>query len=124
MIAVMPNIPSNMVAFRALGEVTKNDFEEVVMPAVDDLVKKTGELNYLLQIDTELSNFTAGAWWQDALLGIKKLTKWNRAAIVSDSEGIGKFTSIFSVIMPGEFKAFKKDELSRAIEWVSDNAAI
>jgi hypothetical protein len=119
MIIVLPNTPSNIVAFKALGEVTKKDFEEVVMPAVDNLVKKTGKLNYLLEIDTELSNFTAGAWWQDALLGIKKLTKWNKAAIISDSEGISKFTTIFSVIMPGEFKAFKKTELNKAIEWVS-----
>lgn len=116
-------MPANMVGFRARGEVTKKDFEEVVMPAVDFLVKKTGELNYLLEIDTDLSNFTAGAWWQDALLGIKKLTKWKRAAIVSDSEGISKFTPIFSAIMPGEFKAFKKEELNKAIEWVSGDAA-
>lgn len=110
-----------MVGFKATGEVTKEDFENVVMPAVKSLVAKQGELNYLLLIDTELKNFTAGAWWQDALLGIKNLTKWRRAAIVSDSSGISAFTNIFSVVVPGEFKGFKPSELDDAIHWVSAN---
>lgn len=114
-----PVIGPNMVGFIATGEVTKNDFENVVIPAVDEVVQKTGELNYLLVIDTALKNFTAGARWQDALLGIKKITKWHRAAIVSDSSGINTFTNVFSVVVPGEFKGFKPEELKDAISWVS-----
>lgn len=119
MITPLSNIPDNMVAFTASGEVTKADFENVVIPAVNKIVEKTGELNYLLVIDTALKNFTAGAWWEDALLGIKKLTKWRRAAIVSDSSGISVFTKVFSMVMPGEFKGFKPEELDEAINWVA-----
>lgn len=115
----MDGVPDNMVAFMASGEVTKDDFQNVVEPAVQQAVKATGELNYLMVIDTSLKNFTAGAWWQDALLGLKRLTKWHRAAIVTDSAAINTFTNIFSVIVPGEFKGFKPSELDRAIAWVS-----
>ncbi|MBC7827794.1 MAG: STAS/SEC14 domain-containing protein [Chitinophagaceae bacterium] len=119
MITPIPNIPGNMVGFIATDEVSKEDFEKVVMPAVDRIVEKTGELNYLLVIDTSLKNFTAGAWWQDALLGIKKIMKWRRAAIVSDSSGIITFTNFFNVVVPGEFKGFKPEALDQAIQWVS-----
>ena len=37
----------NIVAFRALAEVTKEDFVTTVTPAVEHLVKQTNEINFL-----------------------------------------------------------------------------
>ena len=96
MITEIKEVPTNMVAFRATGEVTKEDFEKVVFPAVEKVVERTGELNYLLLLQTDAKNFTFGAWWQDVILGLKELFKWRRAAIVTDSESIIRFTHIFS----------------------------
>lgn len=122
MIERLKDVPGNLAAFRATGEVTQDDFKNTVMPEVELMVEKTDKLNYLLLLDTDIKNFTAGAWLQDVLLGIKNLMKWNRAAIVSDSENIIKFTDAFSVAMPGEFKGFKKTELQQAIDWASEKA--
>lgn len=119
MIESLKNVPANVAAFRATGEVTQDDFKNVVIPEVEQLVEKIGKLNYVLLLDTDVSEFTAGAWLQDALLGIKNLTKWNRAAIVSDSEGVKKFTDAFSLAMPGEFKGYRKAELEQAINWAA-----
>lgn len=119
MIQRISSLPENMVGFRAVGEVTKDDFDHIVFPAVNEIVEKTGQLNYLLVIDTSLENFTAGAWIKDAILGIKNLTKWHRAAIVSDSTAIKKFTDFFSVLIPGEFKGFDHENLQEAIDWTS-----
>ena len=54
------------------------------------------------------------------MMGIKHLTKWNRAAIVSDVEGIRNFTNFFSYLMPGEFKGFEHKDLQQAIDWVAE----
>ncbi|RZJ67130.1 MAG: STAS/SEC14 domain-containing protein [Flavobacterium sp.] len=119
MIVQIPGLPENMVGFRADGEVTKDDFE-IVKHQVANLVEKTGKLNYLLFLDTSPKEFTMGAWIEDALLGIKNITKWNRAAIVSDSEGIIGFTDAFSKVMPGEFRGYPKADYDAAVEWVSE----
>lgn len=119
MIEILTDVPANVAGFRAVGEVTKDDFKTVVLPIVDEIVIRTGELNYLMIIDTELKNWTAGAWVQDAMLGIQELTKWNRAAIVTDSEALNTFVDIFSVLVPGEFKGFLLEELPQAVRWVS-----
>ena len=111
--------PDNMVAFRATGEVTKEDFVNIVIPQSKAAMEQNGELNYLLVLDTDLKNFTMGAWIQDAALGLKALTKWNRAAIVSDKESIRTFTDVFSKFVPGEFRGYEHDELEEAIAWVS-----
>ena len=117
MISIINDAPENVAAFNATGDVTKEDFENLVIPYVKNKVEQFDELNYLLYLDTDLSNFTMGAWLQDALLGIKNLSKWNRAAIVTDNEGVQNFTNIFSVLMPGEFKSFPKENLYNALYW-------
>lgn len=111
----------NIVAFRALAEVTKDDFLTAVIPAVEHLVKQTNEINFLLVLDTDIENFTTGAWIQDALLGLKHLGKWNRAAIVTDTDEIISFTNGFSFIVPGEFRGYKKVEFNKALNWVEGN---
>ena len=117
MITVLPNEPANVAAFKASGKISKKDFQNLVIPHVEAKVNTFEELNYLLYLDTDLDQFSAGAWLQDVFLGLKNITKWNRAAIVTDKEGIQQFTDIFSVIMPGEFKGFDKDELGLALQW-------
>jgi hypothetical protein len=120
MVHLLTDLPHNIVGFKAVGEVTENDFKVTVLPNVQKLIDKTDSLNYLLVLDTSIKNFTAAAWWQDAILGVKHLTKWKRAAIVSDVEAIRVFTNIFSVLIPGEFKGFKHEELQEAIDWVAE----
>jgi hypothetical protein len=120
MITLIENLPENMVGFRATGEVTEEDFNNVVIPKVQEAVDKTGKLNYLLVLDTSIKNFTVGAWMKDAYMGIKHLIKWNHAAIVSDVESIRNFTNTFSIMIPGEFKGFEHKDLQKAIDWCSE----
>jgi len=121
MIIQLENLPANMVGFRATETINEQNFTDTVLPAVKKIVEKTGELNYLLVLDTSIKNFTIGAWMQDTLMGIKNITKWKRAAIVSDLDSIRLFTNAFSVVIPGEFKGFKHAELDKAIAWVSQS---
>lgn len=124
MIQKINSLPENMVGFRAVGEVTKEDFDQIVLPAVKESVEKTGQLNYMLVIDTSLENFTAGAWIKDAILGIKNLTKWHKAAIVSESVAVKRFTDFFSLLIPGEFKGFNHEHLQEAIDWTSETVPV
>jgi hypothetical protein len=120
MIEYLDYLPKNIAGFKATGEIIEYDFSQTVMPKVQELIDKTDTLNYLLILDTSIGNFTLGAWWKDALMGIKHITKWNRAAIVSDVEAVRTFTNIFSFFIPGEFKGFEHKDLQEAIDWVSE----
>lgn len=117
MITIIQDAADNVAAFKATAQVTKDDFENVVLPHVKSKVEVYDELNYLFHLDTKLEEFTVGAWMQDAWLGIKNLTKWNRCAIISDEEGIHKFTETFNKLMIGEFKAFTTAQIGVAAKW-------
>ncbi|MCP9752224.1 STAS/SEC14 domain-containing protein [Ferruginibacter sp. HRS2-29] len=45
-------------------------------------------------------------------------TKWKKIAVVSDQSGVEKFTDFFSVLVPGEAKGFKPEELEEAKQWI------
>jgi hypothetical protein len=115
------DLPANVIGFKALWDVTRQDFEEVVYPCVQNYVEKMGQTNYLLVLNSSVRNFTFCAWLKDVLLVIKNLTGWSRAAIVTDSKALKMLTSVFNFFIPGEFRGFEHSELRRAIDWVSGN---
>jgi len=121
MIYQIIDLPPNMIGFKASWQVTKKDFDEVVIPCVQKHVEKMGQINYMLVLNTSIKNFTFCAWLKDVLLGLKNITKWNRAAIVTESRAVQIFTKIFSFLVPGEFRAFTHDEMQHAINWVAES---
>jgi hypothetical protein len=119
MLEVMNEVPPHVVGFRAKGEVTKEDYENVLIPAIDKAAEQFGSLHFLMVLETDVSNFTLGAWMDDAKVGLKHFTKWHRMAIVTPQKGVEKFSDLFGIVVPGESKGFSPDELHEAIEWVS-----
>ena len=51
MIHFLENLPSNIVGFKATGEITEADFTDTVLPKVKALIDKTDKLNYLLLLE-------------------------------------------------------------------------
>jgi hypothetical protein len=119
MYQILDDVPANVVGVRAVGNITKEDFENVLLPAFEDLAKRTGQVNFLQLLDTDIKNFTLGAWIDDMKAGLKHFTKWNKVAIVSDQKGVNKFSDLFSYVAPGEFKGFPIAEYEEAKKWVS-----
>jgi hypothetical protein len=124
MIYQIIDLPPTMVGFKASWDVTKKDFDEVVIPCVKKHVEKMGHLNYLLVLNISIRNFTFGAWFKDMMVELKHLCKWKRAAIVTDSSAIKYFANIFSFFMPSEFRTYTHDQLKKAIAWVSGDVSL
>jgi len=119
MLSIINNLPKHVLGIRASGKVDKEDFEKILIPALDDLVKRKGQINYLLQLETKVKNFTMGAWFEDAKIGLKHFTKWHKIAIVTAEKGIEKFSDIFGIAVPGESKGFPLEQLEEAKQWVA-----
>jgi hypothetical protein len=116
----MNGLSGYTVGFTLTGEITKDEYDNVIMPAVKEITDHSSTLNMLLVINTDLSNFTVGAWMKDALLGLKNLIKFHRVALVSDSQIVKNITSMANLVVPGEYKNFLMTEESEAKVWVSE----
>ncbi|QHS56786.1 STAS/SEC14 domain-containing protein [Mucilaginibacter sp. 14171R-50] len=119
MLQFINDLEPHVVGIHATGEVTKEDIENVLMPRIDELVARQGEINYLLVLDTDVQNWTMGAWWNDIKVGLKNFTKWNKIAVVSDQKGVQWVTDAFRFFVPGNSKGFSLAQLDQAVEWIN-----
>ena len=71
MITRIKELPDNMVGFLATDRSFSKRFYRRSNARVEKFIEKKDKLNYMLVIETDLSKFTAGAWFQDAMLGVK-----------------------------------------------------
>ena len=119
MLSLMENMPAYVAAFRATGEVDKDDYATILIPTLERVDKEHGHLHMLMVLETPVKNFTLGAWLQDALIGLKHFRGWKKVAIVTDESGVETFTDKFTSFIPGETKGFKLSELEQAKKWVA-----
>ena len=119
MLQFIKDLPDHVVGIRAMGEVDKKDYEEVLIPRMEELVKREGEINYLLILETDVQNFSAAAWWQDFKLGLRNFTKWNKIAVVTDQKTVEWLSDALKHFIPGESRGYSSGQLNEAIEWVS-----
>ncbi|KRD61004.1 hypothetical protein ASE40_05460 [Flavobacterium sp. Root935] len=109
------------VAFKSSVELTADDYKTVIAPAVKSLSEKFNEINFLFFIDGEFPDFIMPVWVEDALIGLRNFGKWNRTAIVTNSQKVQSFARSFSFIVSGELRTYSKDRLKEALLWVSGN---
>ena len=119
MIEVIQGLPAKVAAFRATGSVTEDDYIKVVNPLCDKVYKEFGKINYLMDIDTPLSNYSAGAWIKDLILGFVYFTEWRKIAIVSNLKGVKSFTNFFGKLVPGKARGFGSEDIDAAKQWIS-----
>ena len=110
---------ADVAAFKVSGEVTKDDYDQVILPVVENITSKNDHLNFLLILNTDLKNYSWGAWMEDALVTLKNQAKFRKVALVTDSETVKKVTTFGAHFIPGEYRTYKLAEEQRALNWVN-----
>jgi hypothetical protein len=120
MIEKISNLPDNVLGFTAKGTVTANDYESVIIPAVEALFSRYPKVRFLYHLGEDFSGFEAAAVWDDTKLGLKHLTGWERMAVVSDMNWIRGAIRVFGLAIPGQVRVFHNCDLTEATRWISE----
>ncbi len=120
MIDKIPDLPDNVLGFTARGKVTANDYETIIIPAVEILFSRLEKIRFLYHLGEDFTGFEAAAMWDDTKLGLKHIQGWERMAIVSDIEWVRAAIKIFGIVIPGHVRLFHNNELAEAKRWVSE----
>ncbi len=118
MLEIMQDMPDNVVAVRASGKVSGKDYDDVLIPAVEGSIKRHGNIRVLYQLSRDFSGFTAGAMFDDAKLGIRHLTEFEKIAVVTDADWISRAVQFFSFFIPCPVKIFGNNDMSEAKSWL------
>lgn len=122
MIEPLENLPDGVIGFRATGDVTGDEYRDVLLPAMREQAE-AGEVRLVFAIGPGFDEFEGGAMWEDtkvgATLGIGHHSAWKRCALATDVEWIAKAFHMFAWMAPGEVKTFGLDQLDEAKEWTA-----
>lgn len=118
MIKVLPGFDERVVAVAAEGQLTRQDYEQVLIPRVTALLKRFDKLRIYYELGTQLTGVDAGAAWEDFKLGVEHLTRWERMAVVSDVHWIRVALEAFRFVMPGRLRIFDSAHATEAREWI------
>lgn len=121
MIERIEEMPAGTIGLRASGELTREDYVEVLEPALREGVD-SGELR-LVFVLTDFQGLGHGAWVEDMKTGLEAWVRnhsaWKRFALVTDVEWVAKAMRAFAWMAPGEVRVFGIGELDAAREWVA-----
>jgi SpoIIAA-like len=123
MVQILDGMPSGTIGFEAVGELTADDYRDVLVPAMKAAVE-SGSLRAVFVIGPEYEGFDLGAVKEDvkglAPLAFEHRDAWKRVAAVTNVEWLVKAVETFRWLMPGEVRVFGLDELEAAKSWVAD----
>ncbi len=120
MVEQIPNLPDNVLGFTAKGTVTANDYDSVIIPAVEAMFSRQSKVRFLYHLGQDFSGFEAAAMWDDTKLGLKHLGGWERMAVVSDVEWVRAAVKVFGLAIPGHVRVFHNRELAEATRWIAE----
>lgn len=119
MLTLIENLPENVLGVVADGQVTGDEYENILMPAMEGKFLHVDKLSILFWLKPGFTGFTLPAVLDDAKIGLKYISKWAKVAVVSDHHLINGYTKLMSHLVPAEVKVFGDDELSKAKTWVA-----
>jgi hypothetical protein len=119
MIELLRGFPSNVVAISCKGEITRQDYANVLEPALDKAMKSHEKIRLLYEVGGDFEGLDAGAAVEDFKLGMQHLTRFDRIAVVTDVPWIGHMTKLFGFLMPGAVRVFSTEDAAKARLWVT-----
>jgi len=110
---------SNILIITAKGKVTDDDYEDSIVPAVEDILKNYDKMRFLYILGDEYDGFEGDAMWDDAKVGMKHITSYEKIGLVTDEKWIRRSVKAFRFLMPEEVKLFSNDQLAEAEAWIT-----
>jgi hypothetical protein len=119
MIEPLPDFPDNVVAMACRGHVTRQDYEAVLVPAVEAALAAHEKIRLYYEVGPDFTGIEPGAVWEDFSIGMSHLTRWERVAVVTDVDWIRNTMLFFRFLMPGEMKVVPMAEAADARAWIA-----
>jgi len=119
MIELLRGFPSNVVAISCHGNVSRQDYDTVLVPAVEKALQSNDKIRMLYEIAPDFTGYEAGAAWEDFKTGVEHFTKWDRIAVITDIEWIAGAVKIFGVFLPSTIRVYPPGEAAQARLWIT-----
>jgi hypothetical protein len=121
-ILIRSDMPEGALGLEALGQVTADDYRDVIAPALERRAPDQ-PIRLLLLADERFESVAAGAVLQDVKLWLDRLGDWNKIAVVTDHDWITNTVGQFSWLGSGTIRVFPVAEVDVAKAWLARDDA-
>lgn len=121
MLERLTSVPDGVIALRAAGTVTAQDYEQVIEPAFEEARLQDRRLRILLHLGPDYEGFTAGA--VAAKTGVvfrqhSALRQVDGYALVSDIGWVAEVVHLAAFLSPFPIRVFGNDAFDDALAWL------
>jgi hypothetical protein len=110
--------PMEVIGLRAEGTVSVEDYENVVIPLLEEARRQERRIRLLFHFGPEFEGFTAAAAWEDLRVGWRYLRLFERCAVVGDQDWIRIGARSVGAMMPSPVRVFGNADRQEAVEWL------
>lgn len=121
MIQIHPVTESGIFEIHLTETLTEADYADILTPALDAALSDHDRVRMLVVIGPEFRDFTAGAAWADARLGLRHWSGFDRIAVVSDLDWTKTAVRFVGFAFPGPVDTFDMNELDDARRWLTES---
>ncbi|WP_371228212.1 STAS/SEC14 domain-containing protein [Roseovarius sp. 2305UL8-3] len=115
---VLDGFPRDVVAVEAVGEITGHDYDEMLVPLIEEKLKEHDKLKLFCKLGSEFESYSLGAAWDDLQLGLKHPLSFSKCALVTDVEWLRRGANVLGPLMPMELMVFQLEEEDAAKAWI------
>ncbi len=123
MFELMDGFSTPVVAVRAVGRISGDDYTSVLAPAVAAATAGDQKARLLVILGPEFEGYDPSGIMADTTLGIGHLGAFERIAVVTDVAWIRDGIGLFAGLIPGDVRLFPNAETGAAMAWIASDAA-
>jgi hypothetical protein len=107
-----------VVAFRASGVLTRDDYREVLVPRLEAALAAGGRLRVLVLVDEAFRGWDLRAAWANTCLDLRHRRDFDKVAIVGAPAWERWCARAAGLVIAGRLRTFDRDRLHEAWTWV------
>lgn len=118
MVELLPESGGNLLALKAIDKLTDRDYEELLIPRLEEIIREYGKARFLLEMGTDFHGWEAGAVWDDAKFGLTHRNDFERIAVVGAPHWVEWGLKLGGMIMSAGIGCFPAEAHAAAMQWV------
>ena len=123
MIRLLRGMPAGVLGLEAVDDVEEEDYRDVLVPAVEAAIAEHGKVRLVYVLGPEFDEYEGEAVWEDLKLGARHASSFERIAVVTDAGWARPAMRVFSVLFPGQARAFPLAERQVEAQWAATGVA-
>lgn len=121
MIETIPGLPEGTLGFTFRGQISGQDYDDVLVPALDGAIEEHDRIKALLVFGEAFEGYDLAAVWDDTRLGLRHWRGFERIAVVSDVLWVRTAVRALGVVMPSAVRLFAAGEEEEARRWLAES---